>query len=156
MSFDSAQELQEACANVNGSFWHGRRITCIPRDADSGRSGGSAGRQHGRNSPKEPTSQLFVGNIPYETTDAELNRLFRGFDNLKDVRVAVDRTTGWPRGFAHVDFATVESAAEAKRKLEGAKLGDRPLRIDFAEGFQRRRDGDDRGSNNRGGRESRY
>jgi RNA recognition motif-containing protein len=135
VTFASAEELQDACANVNGSFWHGRRITCIPRTTDEARK---SKKEH-RNSPQKPTSQLFVGNIPYETTDAELNRLFRGIDNLRDVRVAVDRTTGWPRGFAHADFTTVEAATEAKRKLEGAALGDRPLRIDFASGFNRKR-----------------
>ncbi|KAK4152249.1 hypothetical protein C8A00DRAFT_44646 [Chaetomidium leptoderma] len=138
VSFATAEELREACANVNGSFWHGRRITCIPRSPDSNNNRTSEGRDKHRNSPNEPTTQLFLGNIPYETTDVELNRLFRGMDNLKDVRVAVDRTTGWPRGFAHADFATVESATEAKNKLQGAMLGDRPLRIDFAEGFQRK------------------
>jgi RNA recognition motif-containing protein len=139
VSFDSAKELEDACANVNGSFWHGRRITCIPRNEEGGNRANTE-RKHHQGAAKEPTSQLFVGNIPYETTDAELNKLFRKFDNVKDVRVAVDRTTGWPRGFAHVDFADVESAAEAKRKLEGATLGDRALRLDFADGFQKRRD----------------
>jgi RNA recognition motif-containing protein len=133
VTFATAEELQEACANVNGSFWHGRRITCIPRSPDE-----SSAPRAKRGIPSEPTSQLFIGNIPYETTDAELNRLFKGMDNLRDVRVAVDRTTGWPRGFAHADFATVEAATSAKNKLEGAMLGDRRLRIDYAAGYQRR------------------
>jgi RNA recognition motif-containing protein len=136
VSFATAEELQEACANVNGSFWHGRRITCIPRNPE-----GSSEPRSKRTAPSEPTSQLFIGNIPYETTDAELNRLFKGMDNLRDVRVAVDRTTGWPRGFAHADFATVEAATSAKNKLEGAMLGDRRLRIDYAVGYQRKTSG---------------
>ena len=136
VSFDSAEELEAACEAVNGSFWHGRRITCIPR---AERQEGE-GRNRHRNSPSEPTPQLFIGNIPYETTDAELNRLFQGMGNVKDVRVAVDRTTGWPRGFAHADFATIEAATDAKNRLEGAKLNDRPLRIDFAQGYRRGQD----------------
>lgn len=123
------EAMQEACANVNGSFWHGRRITCIPRSRTPAKK---------RNTPKQPTSQLFIGNIPYETTDAELNRLFRGLDNVTDVRVAVDRTTGWPRGFAHADFTSVEAAMEAFKRLEGATIGDRKLRVDYAEGYVRR------------------
>lgn len=91
--------------------------------------------------PAQPSAQLFIGNIPYETTDAELNRLFRDIKNLKDVRVAVDRTTGWPRGFAHADFVDVESATEAHRRLQGATLADRTLRVDYAEGYQRRTPG---------------
>ena len=134
MTFAAPESIEAACTNVNGSFWHGRRITCLPRD-----QGGAAKPQRiseGRRS--EPTTQLFIGNIPYETTDAELNRLFKGIPNLNDVRVAVDRTTGWPRGFAHADFATVESCIEAKTKLDGVQLGGRTLRFDFAGGYQRR------------------
>ncbi|KAL1839471.1 hypothetical protein VTJ49DRAFT_1480 [Mycothermus thermophilus] len=142
VQFETEEALKAACDSVNGSFWHGRRITCIPRtDKRDGLSGGPG--RHPR-SPTEPTSQLFIGNIPYETTDAELNRLFKGIDNLESVRVAVDRTTGWPRGFAHADFTSVEAATEAKRRLEGVVLGDRALRIDYAEGFQKSRDGGSR------------
>ncbi|KAH6627949.1 hypothetical protein F5144DRAFT_514844 [Chaetomium tenue] len=135
VSFDTAEELQAACEAVNGSFWHGRRVTCIPRTEQR------EGRNKHRNSPSEPTAQLFIGNIPYETTDAELNRIFQGMGNVKDVRVAVDRTTGWPRGFAHADFPSVEAAVDAKHRLEGAKLNDRLLRIDFAQGYRRGQDG---------------
>ena len=130
VSFSKPEELEAACASVNGSFWHGRRITCIPRSAEQTRE-----RQR---SASDPSNQLFLGNLPYETTDTELNKLFQGIDNLKDVRVAVDRTTGWPRGFAHAEFTTTEAAAEAKRRLEGATLGDREIRVDFASGYSKR------------------
>ncbi len=134
MAFAAQESVEAACTNVNGSFWHGRRITCIPRESNRPPKQNRA--QESRST--EPSPQLFIGNIPYETTDAELNRLFKGIPNLKDVRVAVDRTTGWPRGFAHADFATTEDAIEAKTKLEGVQLGGRPLRLDFAGGYQRR------------------
>ncbi|KAK3902717.1 hypothetical protein C8A05DRAFT_33555 [Staphylotrichum tortipilum] len=132
VSFGTPEELEAACVGVNGSFWHGRRITCIPRSAEETRG------DRRRSTPNEPTNQLFLGNLPYETTDTELNRLFEGIDNLKDVRVAVDRTTGWPRGFAHAEFTTVEAASEALRRLTGAKLGDREVRVDFASGYSKR------------------
>ncbi|KAK4240619.1 hypothetical protein C8A03DRAFT_31214 [Achaetomium macrosporum] len=139
--FKTKQAMEDACANVNGSFWHGRRITCIPRQPKKE----SAKSTKHRNSPTSPTAQLYIGNIPYETTDAELNRLFRGIDNITDVRVAVDRSTGWPRGFAHVDFGSVEACIAAKKKLEGAMLGDRELKLDYAHGY-RRMDSQDKGS----------
>lgn len=104
---------------------------CNPRMAGT--------RQKGPSSPPGPTQSLYIGNIPYETTDAELNRLFREMDNVKDVRVAVDRVTGWPRGFAHADFADVESAEKAFHKLQGATLGQRELRIDYATELMRRK-----------------
>lgn len=115
--------MEKAVAGTNSSFWHGRRIQVSPRTAKNNRNNaGSMG----------PTKSLYVGNIPYETTDAELNRIFRELDNVTDVRVAVDRTTGWPRGFAHADFADVESCQAAKDKLQGTTIGGRELRLDFA------------------------
>lgn len=126
--------MKEATEGVNGSFWHGRRVTCVPRDTSGNRPKTTRGVREPSN---QPTKQLFIGNIPYETTDVELNRIFRDMTNVKDVRVAVDRTTGWPRGFAHADFETVEDAVDAMNKLQGTMLGDRTLRFDYAHGYAR-------------------
>ncbi|KAK3363014.1 hypothetical protein B0T25DRAFT_27675 [Lasiosphaeria hispida] len=125
--FATSAQMQAACSNVNGSFWHGRRVTCIPRMP----------KEKVRPSPESPTSTLYVGNIPYETTDAELNAIFRDLDNITDIRIAVDRTTGWPRGFAHADFADVESARIAHEKLTGVQIGERQLIVDFSEGYKK-------------------
>ena len=114
--------MEKAVAGTNSSFWHGRRIQVSPRAPKTNRNDAGLG----------PTKSLYVGNIPYETTDAELNRIFRELDNVTDVRVAVDRTTGWPRGFAHADFADVESCKAARDKLQGTTIGGRELRLDFA------------------------
>lgn len=115
--------MESAVAGTNASFWHGRRIQVSPR-APRTQERGSRGIS--------PTKSLYVGNIPYETTDAELNRIFRELDNVVDVRVAVDRTTGWPRGFAHADFSDVESCTEGMNKLRGTTIGGRELRLDYA------------------------
>lgn len=103
-----------------------------PRIKASARTPGGQARR-----PHAATRSLYVGNIHYETTDAELNRIFRGLENVTDVRVAVDRSTGWPRGFAHADFADVESAARALKKLRGIAINGRELRIDFAQEVDR-------------------
>jgi RNA recognition motif-containing protein len=75
---------------------------------------------------------LFVGNLSYDVTDRELNALFRPLKNIRDVRVAIDRRTGQPRGFAHADFTDVESAVIGKRKLEGQQIRGRELKLDFS------------------------
>ncbi|KAK3335604.1 hypothetical protein B0T19DRAFT_406958 [Cercophora scortea] len=131
--FDNADSLKEACANTNGSFWHGRRITCIPKIAKE------PGGRRASKGPSEPSAQLFIGNIPYETADADLNAIFSGLMNLKDVRIAVDRATGWPRGFAHADFADVQSATIAHDKLQNVQLGGRNLFVDYAAPKEERR-----------------
>ena len=79
-----------------------------------------------------PTSTLFIGNMSFEMSDKELNELFRTVRNVTDVRVAIDRRTGQPRGFAHADFTDVESATKAKEYLSGLEIHNRKLVSDFA------------------------
>lgn len=79
-----------------------------------------------------PSKTLFIGNLAFEMSDADLNKLFRDIRNVIDVRVAIDRRTGQPRGFAHADFVDIESAAEAKNTLQGKDVYGRELRIDFS------------------------
>lgn len=83
--------------------------------------------------PKNPPSKtLFIGNLAFEMTDADLNKLFRDVANVIDVRVAIDRRTGQPRGFAHADFTDVESAVKAAEMLEGKEVYNRALRLDYS------------------------
>lgn len=133
--FTNAEDMNKAAAGANGSFWHGRRIHASPRlkPTKDTRSQGEP-RERIPLANRTPTSSLYIGNIPYETTDAELNKLFRSLDNVTDVRIAVDRSTGWPRGFAHADFSSEEAALAAGQKLEDMTLLGRQLRVDFSQG----------------------
>jgi nucleolin len=99
------------------------------KDREGARRGG---RSENTREPAVPTNSLYIGNIPYETSDADLNRLFRELEDVVDVRVAVDRNTGWPRGFAHADFASVDSAKKAHEKLSEMEFGGRKLRVDYS------------------------
>lgn len=106
--------------------------------------------------PREntPSKTLFIGNLAFEMSDSDLNKLFRDIRNVIDVRVAIDRRTGQPRGFAHADFVDVDSATKGKEALTGKEVYGRKLRIDFSAGQDggRRREGGgggDRESNER-------
>lgn len=81
-----------------------------------------------------PSKTLFIGNMSYEMSDKDLNELFREVKNVLDVRVAIDRRTGQPRGFAHADFIDIESAQNAASYLRSKEFYGRPLRIDFSAG----------------------
>lgn len=88
-----------------------------------------------RSAPKAknpPSKTLFIGNLAFEMTDADLNKLFRDIANVIDVRVAIDRRTGQPRGFAHADFTDVESAVKAAEMLDGKEVYNRTLRLDYS------------------------
>lgn len=65
-------------------------------------------------------------------SDADLNKLFRDIRNVIDVRVAIDRRTGQPRGFAHADFTDVESAEKAMGQLQNKEVYGRVLRVDYS------------------------
>lgn len=128
ITFADKAAADSAVAECHQSFWHGRRINV---DHRKGRDvSPSPGRS---DSPSTPSTSLYIGNIPYETSDADLNRLFRELDNVTDVRVAVDRNTGWPRGFAHADFVDVESAIKAHDKISATAMGGRLLRVDYSQ-----------------------
>src|SRR5436190_22565852 len=81
--------------------------------------------------PNSPTRTLFIGNMSFDMTDRDLNALFKDIRNVIDVRVAVDRRTGQPRGFAHAEFIDVESAKAAFEILEDKAPYGRKLRLDF-------------------------
>ena len=81
-----------------------------------------------------PSKTLFIGNMSFEMTDRDLNNLFKGIRNVIDVRVAIDRRTGQPRGFAHADFIDVKSAQEAMKLLENKETYGRKLRLDYSYG----------------------
>ncbi|KAM3150374.1 hypothetical protein ABEW05_009311 [Botrytis cinerea] len=105
-----------------------------------------------------PSKCLFIGNLAFEMSDADLNSLFREVRNVIDVRVAIDRRTGQPRGFAHADFVDVDSAMKALEQLQGKEVFNRRLRVDYSLGERSAggRDRNDRGfgNNDRGGRGS--
>ncbi|KAF2682418.1 RNA-binding domain-containing protein [Lentithecium fluviatile CBS 122367] len=79
-----------------------------------------------------PSKTLFIGNMSFEMSDKDLNDLFRDIRNVMDVRVAIDRRTGQPRGFAHADFIDVASATRAKEVLGEKIIYGRQLRVDFS------------------------
>jgi len=83
--------------------------------------------------PKNPPSRtLFIGNMSFEMSDKDLNELFRQVKNVLDVRVAIDRRTGQPRGFAHADFLDVQSATTAVELLKNKEYYGRVLRVDYS------------------------
>jgi len=114
---------------LNSKVVEGRRLT-VQYSASTPRP-----RREGAQSdePRNPPSKtLFIGNMSYEMTDKDLNDLFRDIKNVLDVRVAIDRRTGNPRGFAHADFVDTPSAEAARDYLQGKIFYGRNLRIDYS------------------------
>jgi RNA recognition motif-containing protein len=71
-------------------------------------------------------TRLYVGNIPYSSTEEQLRQFFSEFGQVTDVAIVTDRETGRPRGFAFVSFEN-EAQARAAEAAAGRDLGGRPL-----------------------------
>lgn len=82
---------------------------------------------------------IFVGNLPWSTTDADLSALFTEFGAVISARVVNDKFTGKSRGFGFVDMSD-EDALKAIAGLTGKKMGDRELTINEAKPKTENRD----------------
>lgn len=78
-------------------------------------------------------NKLFVGNLSFGTTQADLEAAFAAAGEVREVAIPVDRTTGQPRGFAFVTMANAEGTANAISQLNGATLDGRQIRVDEAQ-----------------------
>ncbi|OQO06203.1 hypothetical protein B0A48_08791 [Cryoendolithus antarcticus] len=116
----------QAMQNLDQKVFQGRRMAVQYHARHEKRVDGKP------RSSAPPSKTLFIGNMSYQMSDRDLNDLFRSIRNVLDVRVAIDRRTGQPRGFAHADFIDVESAVKAKAELESKAVYGRALRIDFS------------------------
>lgn len=89
-------------------------------------------RKFGKFGSAPESRVLYIGNMSFEMTDQDLTTLFKKVKNVTDVRVAIDRRTGQPRGFAHADFVRVADAVAAREYLSEQTFYGRKLRVDFS------------------------
>ncbi len=79
------------------------------------------------------STKVFVGNLDFRTTQAELTTYFSAAGTVVDVFLPSDRMTGKPRGFAFVQFSTEAEAQEAIARFHQQELGGRRLNVNAAE-----------------------
>ncbi len=91
--------------------------------------------------------RIYVGNLPYTTTDSELNELFAPHGAVHSAAVIMDRMTGRSRGFGFVEMDD-DAAATAISALDGTQFGGRSLRVNEA---RERTGGGGGGGGRRGG-----
>jgi RNA recognition motif-containing protein len=76
--------------------------------------------------------KLYVGNLPFTTSESDLRELFASAGNVETVSVVTDRDTGRPRGFAFVEMATEAEAQNAVAQLNERDLGGRQIAVNEA------------------------
>jgi RNA recognition motif-containing protein len=94
---------------------------------------------------------IFVGNLNFQTTEAELKALFEPFGLVGRIHIATDRETGRARGFAFVEMPNDAEAAKATAALDGKELGGRNLKVSEARPRGEHPQRSNRGGEHRGG-----
>jgi RNA recognition motif-containing protein len=77
-------------------------------------------------------TNIFVGNLSYQTNQDELEASFAAFGAVERVSVVTDRDSGQPRGFAFVEMTNSNEASNAIAGLNGTELNGRALNVNEA------------------------
>jgi cold-inducible RNA-binding protein len=88
--------------------------------------------------------KLYVGNLPFNVTQAQIHDLFAQAGEIAEVNLITDRYTGTPKGFGFVEMATEEAAQEAIKRFNGFMLDERALTVNEARPREERSGGSKR------------
>jgi|SRR6185369_2234611 len=76
--------------------------------------------------------ELYVGNLPFETAEEDLVRLFSVSGTVQSVHIITDKISGKSRGCGYVKMTTIEEAKDAINSLDGALLDNRKITVSEA------------------------
>jgi cold-inducible RNA-binding protein len=76
--------------------------------------------------------KLFVGGLPFSTTDDELAEAFASFGTVASAKVIIDRDTGRSKGFGFVEFESDDEGKAAEAGMNGKELGGRTVTVNEA------------------------
>ena len=89
-------------------------------------------------------TKIYVGNLPFSATDAEVRELFAAHGTVESVSIITDRDTGRSKGFGFVEMGSDQEAQAAIQALNGHEVNGRALTVNEA------RPREERGGNRRG------
>jgi RNA recognition motif-containing protein len=98
--------------------------------------------------------KLFVGGLPFSTTDDELADAFSQFGTVASAKVITDRETGRSKGFGFVEFENDDEGKAAEAGMNGKELGGRTVTVNEARPREERPRRDFNGGGNGGGRQN--
>lgn len=84
------------------------------------------------NKKQKGIMKLYVGNLPFQTTEGELQDLFSQHGTVTDALIVMDKVTQRPRGFAFVTMSSAEEGRRAAEALDGQDFGGRTLAVNEA------------------------
>ncbi|MBU0619970.1 MAG: RNA-binding protein [Patescibacteria group bacterium] len=96
------------------------------------------------------SKKLYVGSLPYETTENDLKELFGQAGAVTSANVIMDKFSGRSKGFGFVEMSSEEEAQKAIETFNGHQLGERTIIVNEARPMEERRPG---GGGGGGGRD---
>lgn len=96
----------------------------------------------------EPSATIFCANLAFGATQDDVSDAFGEHAPVSAVRIPTDRESGQPKGFAYVEFGSIEDAVTAFEAMKGETIAGRTIRVDYASSKPRNDDG---GRGGRGG-----
>lgn len=85
------------------------------------------------------SKKLYVGNLPYSTTNDQLKKLFEQTGVVESVNIIMDKFSGRSKGFGFIEMSTEEEAQEAIKKFNGYQLDERAMVVNEARPMEERR-----------------
>lgn len=104
----------------------------IAKTNNKGGNPAAKSRRRATSTPPTRNARLYVGNLSYEATEAELEDLFKGFGNVKSVEVIYNPRTFKSKGYAFVEMYKLEDARKAAEVLHGQPFMGRELMVSAA------------------------
>jgi len=95
--------------------------------------------------------KLYVGNLPFNTTDESLQEIFSQAGSVQSAKIITDRDTGRSKGFGFVEMSSDQEAADAIQKFNGAEYGGRNMTVAEARPMAPREDRGGGGGHRGGG-----
>ena len=113
------------------------------------RGEGKSGKRSGGPAGIPDSPRLYVGNLNYDTTDADLEAAFGKFGDLKSASIVSHGGSGRSKGFGFVEFTELSAAKEAVTKLHGTELQERTIIVNGAKSEKPKRDSEGGGRRER-------
>ncbi len=96
-------------------------------------------------------TKLYVGNLPFNTTDDQMKELFSQAGEVSSAQIIIEKMSGRSKGFGFVEMATEEGAQAAVEKFNGYEFNGRRLTVAEARPMEPRAPRSNGGGGNRGG-----
>ena len=136
VDFDSVAHAEAAVKKYDGAEIDGRAVhldmaASKPRSSSPNDRANSRAKKYG-DTPSDPSDTLFVGNLSFEATMDDVRGAFESFGSIEGIRIPTRPGTEDPRGFAYVQFSSVDEAKAALEGMNGENINGRSVRLDYS------------------------